>query len=130
MIRQGLLVARYANDRDVHKDRRLDTVMRCTHSWTDDTATIGVAGIERPLRVLHVTDSHISVPLEAVDELCRPAQDVPVVGFSRSGEANPRQRRPYAHYGARMDGLFADYPTLQSWSPRRWTSAHASRLPT
>ena len=65
--------------------------MRCTHSWTDDTATIGVAGIERPLRVLHVTDSHISVPLEAVDQ-------------------------PYALYGARMDGLFADYPTLQSFA--------------
>ena len=65
--------------------------MRCTHSWTEATATIGVAGIERPLRVVHVTDSHISVPLEAVDQ-------------------------PYALYGARMDGLFADYPTLQSFA--------------
>lgn len=64
---------------------------RCTHSWTDDTATIGVAGIKRPLRVLHVTDSHISVPHEAVDQ-------------------------PYVHYGARIDGLFADFPTLQTFA--------------
>ena len=64
---------------------------RCTHSWTDDTATIGVDGIERPLRVLHVTDSHISVPDEEVDQ-------------------------PYVRYGARMDGLFADYSTLQTFA--------------
>ena len=60
-------------------------MIRCTHSWTDATATIGVAGIERPLRVLHVTDSHISVAAEEVD-------------------------RPYAHYGARMDGLVRRLP--------------------
>ena len=64
---------------------------RCIHSWTDDTATIEVAGIERPLRVLHVTDSHISVPHEEVDQ-------------------------PYVHYGARIDGLFADFPTLQTFA--------------
>lgn len=64
---------------------------RSTHAWTEDAATIRVAGIDRPLRVLHVTDSHISVPHEEVD-------------------------RPYARYGERMDGLFADYPTLDSFA--------------
>ncbi len=64
---------------------------RSTHAWTDDAATIGVAGIDGPLRVLHVTDSHISVPHEEVD-------------------------RPYARYGERMDRLFADYPTVDSFA--------------
>lgn len=62
-----------------------------THAWTDETATIGVAGIDGPLRVLHVTDSHVSVPHEEAD-------------------------RPYARYGERMDRLFADYPTLDSFA--------------
>ena len=61
-----------------------------THAWTDETATIGVAGIDGPLRVLHVTDSHVSVPHEEAD-------------------------RPFAHYGERMDRLFADYPTLDTF---------------
>ena len=66
-------------------------MIHCTHTWTDATATIRVAGIDRPLSVLHVTDSHISVAADALD-------------------------RPYAHYGARMDGLFADYPTLEAFA--------------
>ncbi|HTL53918.1 MAG TPA: metallophosphoesterase [Planctomycetota bacterium] len=35
--------------------------MRITHSWTDETATIRVSGLQKPLRVLHVTDSHVSL---------------------------------------------------------------------
>ena len=31
------------------------------HSSTDDTATIQVAGLEKPLVVLHITDSHVTV---------------------------------------------------------------------
>ena len=67
------------------------TMTHSTHAWTDQAATIGVPGIPGPLRVLHVTDSHISVPHQEAD-------------------------RPYAHYGERMDRLFADYPTLDTFA--------------
>lgn len=34
--------------------------MRITHAWTDDEATIRIEGLSREVRVLHVTDSHLS----------------------------------------------------------------------
>ena len=34
--------------------------MRAVHSWTDSSATIGVEGLTRELRVLHITDPHIA----------------------------------------------------------------------
>ena len=33
--------------------------MRVIHSFTDDTATIGIEGLAAPVRMLHMTDSHI-----------------------------------------------------------------------
>jgi len=35
--------------------------MRITHSWTDATATISVEGLTRPVRLLHVTDTHMGL---------------------------------------------------------------------
>ncbi|MGH7145922.1 MAG: metallophosphoesterase family protein [Planctomycetota bacterium] len=35
--------------------------LRATHAWTDTTATIRVAGLAAPVRVLHVTDSHVAL---------------------------------------------------------------------
>lgn len=35
--------------------------MRAAHSWTDETAVIRVEGLAHPLRLLHVTDSHIAL---------------------------------------------------------------------
>ncbi len=35
--------------------------MRITHTWTDDSATIGIEGLDRPVRVLHVADSHLGL---------------------------------------------------------------------
>lgn len=35
--------------------------MRITHSWTDSSATISVEGLTRPLRFLHVTDTHMGL---------------------------------------------------------------------
>ncbi len=35
--------------------------MRITHSWTDDTATIKVEGLEAPVTMLHVTDPHVGL---------------------------------------------------------------------
>jgi hypothetical protein len=32
--------------------------MRVTHAWTDDTATIQVEGLQKVVRMMHVTDSH------------------------------------------------------------------------
>ncbi|HET7559795.1 MAG TPA: metallophosphoesterase [Limnochordia bacterium] len=37
----------------------MSQALRVTHSWTDDTAAIAVEGLARPVRILHVTDSHI-----------------------------------------------------------------------
>ncbi|MCX6899869.1 MAG: metallophosphoesterase [Verrucomicrobia bacterium] len=37
------------------------TTIAVSHSSTDDTATIQVSGLEKPLVVLHITDAHISV---------------------------------------------------------------------
>ena len=31
--------------------------MRMIHHWMDDSATIAIEGLKRPLRVLHITDS-------------------------------------------------------------------------
>jgi predicted phosphodiesterase len=31
------------------------------HSWTEDAATVEIGGLEKPLVVLHITDSHVSV---------------------------------------------------------------------
>ena len=35
--------------------------MRITHSWTDETASISIEGLQETVRVLHVTDSHIAL---------------------------------------------------------------------
>ena len=35
--------------------------MRTTHMWTDDSATIAVEGLVGPVRLLHVTDSHLAL---------------------------------------------------------------------
>lgn len=35
--------------------------MRAIHTWTDTTATIKVEGLAAPIRVLHVTDSHLAL---------------------------------------------------------------------
>ena len=35
--------------------------MRTTHTWTDDNATIAVEGLTAPVRLLHVTDSHLAL---------------------------------------------------------------------
>ena len=35
--------------------------MRITHSWTKDTATIHVEGLTRPIRMIHITDSHVAL---------------------------------------------------------------------
>ena len=35
--------------------------MRITHSWTDSSATISVEGLIRPVRLLHVTDTHMGL---------------------------------------------------------------------
>ena len=32
--------------------------MRVTHSFTDDSATIRLEGLARPVRMLHLTDTH------------------------------------------------------------------------
>ena len=34
--------------------------MRATHTWTQDTATIHIEGLQAPVRMLHVTDAHIA----------------------------------------------------------------------
>lgn len=31
------------------------------HHWTDDSATIAIEGLKCPLRVLHITDSHLGL---------------------------------------------------------------------
>ena len=33
--------------------------MRAIHRWTDDTATICVQGLDRPVRMLQISDSHL-----------------------------------------------------------------------
>ena len=33
--------------------------MRITHSFTDDGATIRIEGLARPVRMLHLTDTHL-----------------------------------------------------------------------
>ena len=35
--------------------------MRVTHTWTDETATIGVEGLNQTVRMLHITDSHVAL---------------------------------------------------------------------
>jgi len=45
--------------------------MRVLHSWTDVSAIIAVEGLSRPLRVLHLTDSHVAL----IDE--RDAEFIP-----------------------------------------------------
>ena len=35
--------------------------MRVTHSWTDETATISIAGLTKPIRMVHVTDTHVAL---------------------------------------------------------------------
>lgn len=50
------------------------------HTSTDDTATIEVSGLEKPVVVLHITDSHVSV-------------------------ADPREA-PYQQYASRMDSAY------------------------
>jgi hypothetical protein len=55
------------------------------HTWTPETATIRVAGLDRPVRVLHVTDSHIS----------------------RDPETEP----PYDDCSARMHAAYSSYDT-------------------
>ncbi len=35
--------------------------MRVTHAWTDDAATIHLSGLQRPVRMLHVTDVHCAL---------------------------------------------------------------------
>lgn len=52
--------------------------MRVIHSWTDSSATISVEGLTRPVRVLHVTDTHMAVVDERDAEhiaTCRGASD-------------------------------------------------------
>jgi len=34
--------------------------MRATHTWTPDTATIHIEGLQSPVRMLHITDAHIA----------------------------------------------------------------------
>ncbi len=35
--------------------------MRTIHQWTDVSATIAIEGLDRPLRILHITDSHVGL---------------------------------------------------------------------
>ncbi len=35
--------------------------MRITHTWTDESATIKIEGLAKPVRLLHVTDSHLGL---------------------------------------------------------------------
>jgi predicted MPP superfamily phosphohydrolase len=60
--------------------------MRTTHSWTTNTATIHVEDLPAPLRMLHITDAHISciddrdaAHVEAVSD--RTARNVPREAF-------------------------------------------------
>jgi len=55
------------------------------HTWTETSATIRVAGLDRAVRVFHVTDSHIS----------------------RDPETEP----PYDDYSARMHAAYSSYDT-------------------
>ena len=41
--------------------------MRVAHSWTENTAEIKVEGLERRIRVLHMTDSHVFSPADEAD---------------------------------------------------------------
>ena len=34
--------------------------MRATHTWTQDTATIHIEGLQAPIKMLHITDAHVS----------------------------------------------------------------------
>ncbi len=34
-------------------------LMRVVHSFTDDSATIGIEGLAAPVRMLHLTDTHL-----------------------------------------------------------------------
>jgi 3',5'-cyclic AMP phosphodiesterase CpdA len=62
-----------------------------THTWTDSEATIAGVGSDWPLRVVHLTDSHV--------------------------DAEPREAdRPYQEHQAAMRRAFADYDTLGSFS--------------
>lgn len=46
--------------------------MRITHTWTDETARIGVEGLGRTVRLLHVTDVHVALADDR-DADCRQA---------------------------------------------------------
>ncbi len=35
--------------------------MRVTHSWTDKTATIRLEGLAKPIRMVHITDTHVAL---------------------------------------------------------------------
>ena len=35
--------------------------MRITHTWDDQSATVRIEGLARAVRVLHVTDSHLTL---------------------------------------------------------------------
>ena len=47
--------------------------MRVAHSWADKKAEIRVEGLERPLRVLHMSDSHVFSPADEEDSAYRDA---------------------------------------------------------
>jgi len=52
--------------------------MRITHSWTDVSATISVEGLAKPVRLLHVTDTHMGLVDERDPEhiaTCRGSAD-------------------------------------------------------
>ena len=53
-------------------------IVRAIHSWTDETATIGVQGLRETVRMLHVTDSHIAL-VDGRDaeheDVCKPIQE-------------------------------------------------------
>lgn len=42
--------------------------MRITHTWTDDTASIAVEGLADTVRMLHITDAHVSLFDERVGD--------------------------------------------------------------
>ncbi len=61
--------------------------MRTAHNWTDDSATIGIEGLKRPLRIFQVTDSHIA-RLDERDEGLVNDVDLKQAGwFGRSDKA-------------------------------------------
>lgn len=90
IIGTGLLVAIHAARGEPPTIKPIAT----SHSSTDDTATIRVAGLKRPVLVLHVSDAHVSVE----DKGEEPYRDC----GSRMDKA---YGKPRAHYRTKLKAL-------------------------